>query len=282
MASPSDLPDSAPLVSVCIPVYNGEAHLAEALASVLRQGYRNLEILVFDDASSDGSPGILAGIQDPRLSLHRNEANLGPEGNWNRALEAARGTYVKLFHQDDLLEPDCLARQVAALEAEPDAVLAFCGRRIIRSDGKLLLARRPPWGEGRVTARQLVDACVKAGTNLVGEPSAVLFRRSAALKAGRFDASIPYLVDLDYWLRLVAYGPAWCMRETLASFRVSPRQWSAAIGRKQSGQFIAFLDRLQDRMEVRIGRVAKLRGRWMAILNGWIRALVYRTLAGGR
>ena len=89
----------------------------------------------------------MAALRDPRVVCRRNPVNLGPEANWNRSLEGARGTYIKLFHQDDLLDPECLALQVAALERQlralsPVAVLER-GYSLTRSaDGKLVRSVR--------------------------------------------------------------------------------------------------------------------------------------------
>jgi glycosyltransferase involved in cell wall biosynthesis len=269
-----------PLVSICLPVFNGEKFLKDAIASILTQSYRNLELLVCDDASTDNSWALLQTIHDPRLILHRNDRNMGPELNWNKILWEAKGKYVKLFHQDDLLDPECIARQVEALEAFPNAVLAFCSRNIIRSDGGRLFSRTVPWSEGLVSANEVFNACVKAGTNIVGEPSSVLFRYDIAQKTGGFDGKIPFLIDLNYWLRLMEYGSAYCIKKPLTSFRIGPRQWSAAIGWQQSGQFISFIDPLIKSGCFQVGLHHVVRGRMMARFNSLLRALFYRLLAG--
>lgn len=265
------------LVSVCIPVFNGEAHLDPALDSVLNQTFTDIEVLAFDDGSTDGSWELLQSRKDPRLHCHRNSQNLGPEGNWNQALAAARGRYVKLFHQDDLLAPDCLARQVAAMETRPEVVLAFCRRKIVDARGRLLLSRGPGWSEGKVELATAARACALKGCNLLGEPSAVLLRTEVARAIGGFDSSIPYLVDLDYWLRMMRFGPAWYDDQPLASFRVSHRQWSARIGLNQGQEFARFLDRLADG-PLRDHPI--LRG-WGAVaghLQGLMRTALYRML----
>lgn len=270
----------APLVSICLPVFNGERHLAQAVASVLAQTHPNLEILVFDDASTDDGIRDVLAFQDPRIIVRRNERNLGPEANWNLAMASAKGKYIKLFHQDDLLAPDCLAVQVKALEDAPEAVLSFSSRIIIRSDGTRFLTRAIPWPDGTLTVSELVRQSLKTGTNPIGEPSAVLFRKDVSEMAGGFDGSIPYLIDLDYWVRLMAHGNAICTRRPLASFRLSSRQWSAAIGRQQSRQFIAYLEKIRSENRFEISGLLWLRARMMARLNGVIRAFIYRFLVG--
>lgn len=267
----------SPLVSVCMPVFNGGAYLAPAIRSVLEQSYANIELRIVDDASTDGSWESLQQIRDPRLILMRNASNLGPEGNWNQALRTARGKYIKLFHQDDLLQPGCLTAQVEALERHPEAVLAFCGRNIIGPDGNKLLSRGTPWRNRLVMQEEMVRRCARQGTNVVGEPSAVLLRADIVAIVGEFDASIPYMVDLDYWVRMMAHGPGWSSNTALAAFRVSPRQWSAAIGTLQGRQFCQFLDRLAAgplRGKALLVRYGKAR----AHLNGVLRAMLYRLL----
>jgi glycosyltransferase involved in cell wall biosynthesis len=273
---PLTQPGKAPLVSVCLPVFNGEPFLQAAVASVLAQTLQDFELVVFDNASTDGTWARLQAFGDPRIRLHRNDSNLGAEANWNKALAGARGEYVKIFNHDDLLEPECLARQAAALAGSPEAALAFCGRTIILADGRPFLARIAPWPEGPVAPEVIVRDCVRAGTNLVGEPSAVMFRRECALKAGAFDGSIPYLIDLDYWVRLLEHGSGFCMRSRLASFRLSPHQWTAVIGRRQSRQYLDFMERLLATRRYRLSALTCLRGRLRARLNGLLRALVYR------
>lgn len=269
-----------PLVSVCMPVYNGARFLESAIESVLAQTYSDFELRVFDDASTDGSWELLQGFRDPRLVLHRNDRNLGPEANWNQALEAARGTYIKLFHQDDLLAPDCLERQVRVLEDHPRVVLAFSRRHIIRPDGRRLLTRGAPWKAGPVSLDAVVRGCALAGTNVIGEPSAVLFTTAAARQAGGFDGSLPYVIDLDYWFRLLALGDGCYLDEPLASFRVSPRQWSATIGWRQGDEFATFLDRNAGAMR-QGGGWLRVWGKARSHVNGILRVLVYRFIVGG-
>jgi glycosyltransferase involved in cell wall biosynthesis len=270
-------PANTPLVSVCMPVYNGGAFLAPAIASVLAQSHTQFELLVFDDGSTDGSWEALQQIDDPRLRAVRNARNLGPEGNWNQALDAARGPYIKLFHQDDVLAPDCLAQQVAALEAHPQAVLALCRRAIIGPRGNKLMSRGAGWKSGLVSLDKAARRCAFQGTNVLGEPSAVLLRASVVDRVGRFDATLAYLVDLDYWLRMMAHGPAWYDDRALAAFRVSPRQWSAAIGMGQGRAFGRFLDRLADGA-LRGHGALRCWGKLRAHANGVLRSLLYRFL----
>src|SRR2546423_15678826 len=99
-----------PLVTVCIPTFNGALHFAECLDSVCRQTYRNIEILVVDDCSSDLTADIALDFstRDPRLRFVRNQSTLGLMGNWQRCIELAQGEYIKFAFQDDALYPACV------------------------------------------------------------------------------------------------------------------------------------------------------------------------------
>lgn len=266
-------------VSVLIPTYNGARHIRSAIDSVLAQEGVHLELIVVDDNSRDGTAEIAQSYGDERIRVIRNPSNLGPEGNWNRALESATGTYVKLLPQDDLLQPQSLAKQVAVLEADTDETisLVFGSREIIGPSGHLLarrgLARA---ASGRIRARTLVRHCVLRGTNVIGEPGAILFRRVLAERVGRFDGQQGYVIDLDYWIRLLAHGDAWYIAEPVASFRVSAGSWSVAIGRRQSRQYTDFITRMStaglvsgSRSDFAIGKVA-------ALLNNALRLVFYR------
>lgn len=269
---------AAPLVSVCMPVYNGERFLAAAVDSVLAQTHGHFELRVFDDASTDSSWELLQEIRDPRLILHRNTCNLGPEANWNQALAAARGKYVKLFHQDDLLAPECLEKQVRALEDHPEAVLTFCRRHIVSPDGRRLLTRGGPWATGPVHGSQVFRRCLLAGTNLIGEPTAVLLRSDILSQSGGFDGSIPYLIDLDLWLRLMEYGSAWSIGEPLVSFRISSGQWSVALISRQSQAFNQFTQKILASGRYQASVLDRARGALAANLNAVMRGWVYRLL----
>jgi glycosyltransferase involved in cell wall biosynthesis len=183
---------AAPTVSICIPTYRGAAHIAETIESALAQTFTDYELVVIDDASPDETGQVVARYRDARLRYVRSEHNAGVEENWNRGLRFARGRYFKLLPHDDLIAPDCLARQVAVLEADRKERLAlvFCARRIIDSRSRALLTRRYPGSGGVIPARTAVRNCIRSGANLLGEPGGVLFRTALARRVGAFDASL--------------------------------------------------------------------------------------------
>ncbi len=272
-----------PIVSVCIPTYRGAEVLGATLESVLQQTFQDFELLVIDDQSPDDTAAVVASYADPRIRYHRNPVNLGPEGNWNRCLELAQGRYFKLLPHDDLLMPDCLESQVAALDGDVDQQIAlvFGFRRIIGPTGRVIATR------GRLLARPgcldgpaLVRRCVRSGGNLIGEPGNGLFRRALAEQVGRYDASHPYVVDLDWWFRLLRHGSAWYTARHASSFRISKGSWSVELGRRQHFDFAGLIARVASEPAYRLRWVDAQCGLLMARLNTRIRALFYRLFLG--
>ncbi len=268
-----------PRVSICIPTYRGEATIAATIESVLSQSYGDFELQVFDDGSPDATREIVEAFRDPRLSYSRNETNLGPQGNWNRCLERAGGIYFKLLPHDDLLRPDCLRQQVEVLDADAEQrfALVFCARDVIGPDGRVLMQRGYPGGRGgAVAAEELIRACVRRGTNLIGEPGGVLMRRALAERIGPFDGTDPYVIDLDYWFRLLAHGDGCYLPAPLAAFRVSRSQWSVAIGASQSSDFRRFIGRVGARKSLSMTLRDRFLSSFTPELNNVARLLFYR------
>lgn len=267
-----------PTVSVCIPAYRGAAYIGATVESVLAQTFGDFELVVIDDHSRDGTSALLARFRDPRLRVIENERNLGPQANWNLCLQMARGRYFKLLPQDDLLAPDCLARQIAVFEADTANALSlvFCARRIIDGRGRRLLRRGyPSRRAGRLAARHVLRRCIRRGTNLVGEPGAVLLRTALARKVGDFDASLPYVIDLDYWFRVLLHGDAYYLPENLASFRISRGSWSVALARRQNREFREFIGRVAGRQAFGVRARDVAMGSLMAPLNAALRTALY-------
>lgn len=134
-----------PLVSIGFPVYNGERYVEGALDALLAQTFEDFEIVISDNASTDGTPEICRAYaaRDPRVRYHRNETNLGHTINTNQVVHMARGRYYRQHHDDDLMEPTCLQACVEALEANPDAVLAHTHTKTIDETGAVIFGNEP-------------------------------------------------------------------------------------------------------------------------------------------
>lgn len=274
--------EGVPLVSVCMPIFRCERYIGEAIQSVLDQTFTDFEVLVFDDASPDRTYQIASAIKDPRLRIYRNDRNIGPEANWNQAMAAARGRLIKVLPGDDTLYPTCLERQVTILKDSDnrDVVLVYCARDIIDRTGRRVMTARFQ-GNGIVRGQELVRRTVRYGTNIIGEPGAVLFRAEAAGHAGGFDASLGFVTDLDYWVRLLRFGNAYAIPDVLCTFRISGENWSVELGRNRCSQYLQFLGKLAGHDD-RVSSLDLFIGRLMARSNELLRRLVYRHLLGLR
>jgi glycosyltransferase involved in cell wall biosynthesis len=236
-----------PLISVCIPSYNNEQFIAATLESVLKQTYRNFEIIITDDRSTDGTVSVAKRFSDPRIRLLENKANLGIGGNWNESLSHASGKYIKLMGADDLIYPECIQRQVEALEnpAHANVVLAVCNTDIISASGKVVMRRRFRFQHGLTTGKKLIGKCVRWGTNYVGEPVVGLFKREVLARSGLYDPSNPYWLDLIFWAELLKHGDAFMDQNRLAAFRISGGSVTTSLGFKQAAYTRRFIRRMR-------------------------------------
>jgi glycosyltransferase involved in cell wall biosynthesis len=216
-----------PKVSVLIPVYNGERHLAECLESVLAQDFHDLEILVADDGSTDASPDIIQGFatRDRRIRWWKNPRNAGLTANSNVCLRAARGDYLKFIHQDDLLLSTSAIRKLAvALDEHPGASLAGSRQQLTGASSRpLIFSER----EGCFDGKKMIVASLEQNTNLMGQPTLTLFRRQQAQRG--FDERFTGFMDFEMWCHLLEQGDFVYLPEALASWRVHEQQQTARI-----------------------------------------------------
>jgi glycosyltransferase involved in cell wall biosynthesis len=269
-----------PAVSVCVPAYNTVRFIEETISSVLDQSYTDLELVVVDDDSSDGTAAAIASIGDERVRLFRNNRNIGAEANWNRAVSLARGRFVKVVCGDDVLAPGCLASQVHILDAHPEVGLVAGQRDVIDENGRVLLTGRGLGAlRGVVDGADAVRATVRSGTNLFGEPACVLLRRDLMSCTGSFSGGRPYMIDLDYWCRQLRFGSLFAQDETVAAFRVSLQSWSVDLVQHQSAQAISFFRELHRQNPAGVSKSDLAHGIVKAKVLASARAASYRALA---
>lgn len=214
-----------PLVSIAIPAYRHAAFIEECLASVYKQTYPELELVLIDDGSPDNTFEIASAFLEKykdrfrRIVLERNE-NRGVSANSNTCIERCRGEWVHLLGSDDVLYPDKVEsiQNAIAQWDSPRLALVYADADIIDEHGKVRTAERKtgcqPLAPDEKAYRWLFYK------NVIPNPTVAL-RRSAFLQIGGFNPALP-LEDIDCWLRLAAHFSLARVPETLACYRKHP------------------------------------------------------------
>jgi len=203
-----------PLVSVVIPVYNGQRFLRESLESVFAQTFQDFEIVCVDDGSTDASYELLQQYRG-RVRVIR-QANAGQSAARNAGVREAAGTFMAFLDQDDRWYPSKLAQQVAVLNAESDVVLVHCNYDRVDGEGRVLVA-------GAALAEQASALASPLGL-MIGEalifPSAMLVRRDVFQRVGGFDPELRGFEDFDLIARLKEEGRFVLLNEPGMAYRL--------------------------------------------------------------
>jgi len=188
---------SRPLVSVVIPTYNRAALLSQTLDSVSRQTFRDYEVIVIDDGSTDQTTRLIRGRPESIRYVWQKQQGAGAARN--RALEQAEGHLVAFLDSDDIWLPEFLSEVTGALLAAPQAALAYSNFRTVDAHGRLLRGHRKPQYGGHVTVPLFASIFIHT--------SCVIARRDVILESGGFNEHLPANEDYDLWLRLSLKHP---------------------------------------------------------------------------
>lgn len=210
------------LVSICIPVYNGEKTIVETLQAVMNQTYEEMEVIVVDNCSEDKTYEIVQNLQkvDDRIRLYRNESNLGMAGNWNECLKHVQGEYVHFVCADDILRKDCIEKKMNLVEKESDIVMVFSASEIINDNGEMIMSRHEFKYDCCVDGQRLAKKSYHQ-KNLFGEPSNVLIKKRIIDKVGEFARNTFYATDWDMWIRVASQGKVGYINLPLMQYRIS-------------------------------------------------------------
>jgi glycosyltransferase involved in cell wall biosynthesis len=218
-----------PKVTVCLPTFNKVRYLPAAIESVLTQEFRDFELLIVDDASTDGTSNAVLSFRDSRIRYIRNPQNRGLVGNWNYCLELAQGDYAIVFHDDDVMLPGLLRREVEVLESNSRVVLVHAAAQSIDAEGAVSCVSAPhSWPAFTGGLEFVARYWALNGGGYVVMPSA-MFRKSFALKLGAFNPDLKYSADADLWQRLAFAGEVGFLDEILISNRVHASQTTQKI-----------------------------------------------------
>jgi len=205
---------SLPLISVVITTKNRLATLGRAIDSVLRQTHDHFEIIVVDDASSDGTPAYLEERRhvDPRIAVIANATSVGGGQARNVGFTRATGAYVAFLDDDDEWVESKLAEQLAAIVAFPGAVAATCWYYIEFEGG----------GRRLVSPRAVSTARAILTHNSLGGASMCFCRADVLRKIGGFDPNLRSCQDWDLWVRLAEQGPIVVAERILVRYFMAP------------------------------------------------------------
>lgn len=271
---------SNPTLSIVIPVYNGEKFVAEALQSVLAETDIDMEVVVGDHSSTDGTRAIVAEFEsDPRVKVITTPAGGYVTRSWRNVSEHATGKYLKLVCADDIVLPGVLKRQVDILEAHPEVVLTACPRDVTDAEGKVLIAGMGLQGAKRpLSGTEAVRTAVRAGRNIFGEPGCVTMRRDALEHAGGWFGEFPYVIDLGTYCRVLLEGDFYPDLTVGATFRLNADQGSVAQSKTQATQVQSFHNWMHEHAP-EVVRSSDLRvGNFKAAVNAQLRKVTFAVL----
>lgn len=226
-------------VSICIPTYNAAKYLSFAVESALSQSFKDIEVIVCDNASTDNTQTLLANYKDERLKVFRNDTNVGMIRNFNRCLELASGEYIKFLEADDILETDCVDKMVNFAEQYPNVGIVSCGRTLIDSAGNIIGRHKKDKTE--VVPGSTIISRIRRMGNEIGTSTDVLIRRSVLNSTGPFDIGFEnYLNEWDLWIRCAENCDVGFIAETLIRIRRHPEQVGAVGSKSQKDIDSAF------------------------------------------
>ena len=197
-----------PRVTVAICTYNRAHYLAESLQSVIDQTYKDIAIIVYDNASTDNTEAVVRSFSDPRVDYIKNEKNISGVGNLNKALSCCKTEFLVIFHDDDIMLPHMIETEVAAMDKYPNT--AICGQMYssltIDSNSKILTRNIPRKKKYLVYEQyDFINECLKCGHDFLTCPS-VMFNMSFIKKEQlRFDVNCGPAADWLLWLEINMY-----------------------------------------------------------------------------
>jgi glycosyltransferase involved in cell wall biosynthesis len=254
---------TSPFVTSLIPAFNAAATIRRAIDSALAQTYQSLEVVVVDDGSGDKTSEIVGSYARDDVRLIRLSSNQGASGAVNEGIAAAKGEFIAFLDADDEWLPTKLAKQIAALQSNPRAVMATCGCRFVDGDGNVFreFGMPPPGIDKSEVWRSLLAA------TFIAKPCVVA--RTAALRAvGPFDIDLPVAEDQNMWIRLSMTGEVEFVPEYLTLVHDAPRSLTKVYADKVDKYVLPMIRRHISQQDARLSSEqvkAILRARYTSV-----------------
>lgn len=201
------------MISVIMPVFNAERFLKEAIQSILKQTYTDLELIVVDDASTDSLPFIMQSFSDKRVRYVKNEKRVGVACSLNRGLQKARGEHIARMDADDIASSKRFEQQIAFLKQHPEVGVVGTWVRIIDENEKKIGYKKYPTSSYNI-ARALIFE------NPLNH-SSVMFRKNLMKQYGGYDEQLNGAEDYDLWLRYAKRSKLANIGKPLLNYRIT-------------------------------------------------------------
>lgn len=250
-----------PLVSVVIPTYNYAHFVSQAIQSVLDQTFRDFEIIVVDDGSTDDTFQVVSPFGDPVRYIR--QANRGPNAARNTGIRTSTGKYVALLDADDLWLPHKLESQIPLIEADPEVGLVYASMYLFDSETGAIVDWHPPsrCRQGHVLRQLYMDQFVPSPTPLI--------RRKVFDEVGYFDESVVSPDDWEMWLRIAARYKFAFVREPLAMYRVHASIAGSKHYDLYEMEMLAFFEKAAKIYSRQLGSLRRLRLSTFKESMGW-------------
>ena len=201
-----------PVVSVVLPVYNGERFLRDAMDSILHQTFADFEFIIIDDGSTDGTGSIIRSFKDPRIHVLRHEHNQGIVDSLNHGIQKATGKYICRMDADDVSLPTRLERQMEFLEKNSDVAVLGTNTIVINGESTEIRRESYPQSHKEIMKRIFIGNPFAHGTTVM--------RLEVLKESGTYDGRFLHNEDYDLWLRIASRHSLANLDEALVKRRV--------------------------------------------------------------
>jgi len=242
------------LISVCIPVYNGEKYIEETLNSIIVQTYKNIEIIISDNASTDNTGSIVMKYldKDSRVKYSRNEVNLGYSGNLNKLIELAKSEYIAVYHADDIYQPTIVEEQVNFLNSNPSLGGCFTLGNFIDSNSDHFKSDFI-YNQENLKDNLIVDSdfyitrLFEIGTIFICPTS--MIKKHVYQELNGYSLTVKYVEDVDMWSRILEKYNLGIIAKELFSYRIHNNQGSSYYTSSQRKDLTVLLKYLDEYLQ---------------------------------
>lgn len=220
-----------PLVSVCVPTYNGQKYLLEALNSVKNQTYKNIELVISDNNSTDETTKIIKEFIDKSdiTVTFVNNNILGIGSNWNNCITHSKGKFIKFLFQDDVLMAECIEKMLKPFK-DPKLGMSYCNKELIGNPSPTYQLESDALFDffKDFKAKEFIghESFYSQPRNKIGEPPCLLIKKSVFDTIGHYNTKLKQSLDYEFSYRLAQKFEVKSVNEKLVQFRIHDNQTS--------------------------------------------------------